>query len=63
MEDEKLFSFFKRLELMLLSLQRSQPGYDEAKPLCRFIYEMFSGFNIVEGHRGYDPIEKMIADI
>ena len=63
MDDEQLFGFFKRFELMLLSLRRSSPGYDESKPLCRFIYEMFSGWNFIEGDRGYDIIEKMIADI
>lgn len=61
--DEEFFGYFKNLELILLELQRSKPGYDESKRLCRFIYEMFSGFNWIEGHRGYDPIEKMIAEI
>lgn len=63
LNDERLFDFFKRLELMLLSLRRAKPGYDESKRLCRFIDEMFSGWNIVVGDRGYDIIEKMIADI
>lgn len=63
MDDERLFGFFKRLELMLLSLRRSPPGYDESKPLCRFVNEIYSGWNFVEGDRGYDIIEKMIADI
>lgn len=63
LDDERVFGFFKRLELMLLTLQRSQPGYDESKSLCRFIDEMFTGFNFFEGDRGYDIIEKMIADI
>lgn len=56
MEDKKLFDFFKRLE-------RSTPGYDESKPLCSFVYEIFSGWNSIEGYRGYDVIDKMIADI
>lgn len=63
MDDEKLFGFFKHFELMLLSLRRSSPGYDESKPLCGFVYEMFSGWNSIEGYRSYDIIEKMIADI
>lgn len=62
-DDENLFDFFKRLELVLLSLRRSSPGYDESKPLCSFVYEMFSGFNLIDGYRGYDVIDKMIADI
>lgn len=63
MNNEKYFDFFKRLELILLSLRRSTPGYDESKPLCGFVYEMFSGWNWAEGYRGYDVIDKMIADI
>lgn len=63
MEDENLFDFFKRLEMMLLSLKRSSPGYDESKPLCGFVYAIFSGWNSIEGYCGYDVIEKMIADI
>src|SRR5690606_5868389 len=53
MDDHKLFDFFKRLDLMLLSLRRSSPGYDESKPLCGFVYEIFSGWNMIEGYRGY----------
>ena len=62
-EDEKLFDFFKRLQLLLLSLRQTGPGYDESKLLCVFIFEMFSGFNRIEGYRGYDVIDKMITDI
>ncbi|MEX0924110.1 MAG: hypothetical protein WDZ84_15190 [Rhodovibrionaceae bacterium] len=61
--DERIFGYFKRLELALLSLRRSNPGYVESDPLCEFIYEIFSGFNLIEGYRDFDVIEKMIADI
>lgn len=63
MDDQKAFDFFKRLELLLMKLQSSGAGYDESKPLCRFIWEMFTGFSWIEGYRGYDPIEKMIEGI
>lgn len=63
MNDEGLFDFFKRLEVMLISLGRSTPGYDESKPLCGFIYQMFSGWSPLEGYLGYDPIDRMISDI
>jgi hypothetical protein len=62
-EDQKIFDFLKRLEGFLIKIQHLQPGYDESKALCGFIWEIFSGFNIVEGYRGYDIIEKMIQDI
>ena len=60
-DDERLFDFFKRLEIMLISLRHSSPGYEELKPLCRFVYEVFSGWNVIEGYRGYDVIDKMIS--
>lgn len=63
MEDEHLFDFFKRLELILLRLRHSSPGYDESKPLCSFIYEIFSGWSPIDGYLGYVVIDKMIADI
>ncbi|WP_425087751.1 hypothetical protein [Stappia sp.] len=63
MDDEHLFDFFKRLELLLLRLRHSTPGYDESKPLCSFIYEIFAGWNPIEGYMGYDLIDKMITDI
>lgn len=62
-DDEYLFDFFKRLELMLLRLRNSSPGYDESKPLCGFIYQFFSGWDPIYGYLGYVVIDKMIADI
>ncbi len=63
MDDQKLFDFFKRLEMMLLALQQSKPGYDDCKGLCRFIWEIFAGWDWIEGDRGFDLIEKMIGDV
>lgn len=63
MEDQEVFDFFKRLELLLLSLQANGPGYDESKPLCRFIWEVYAGWNGIEGDIGYDPIQNMISGL
>lgn len=62
-EDQNVFDFFKRLEAFLLMIQSLKPGYDESESLCNFIWEIFAGFNFIEGYRGYDIIEKMIQDI
>lgn len=58
-----IFAFFKRLELMLLAIKNSKPGYDESKELCRFIWEIYAGRDFATGYRGYDIIEKMISEI
>jgi hypothetical protein len=49
--------------MTLLRLENTEPGYDSSKPLCAFIHQMFTGFSWIDGHRGYDVVEKMIADI
>ena len=62
-DDENVFTFFKGLEGMLFSLKNSDAGYDASKPLCRFVYQMYSGWSPVDGYLGYDAIEKMISEI
>ncbi|EHS49087.1 hypothetical protein PDO_3478 [Rhizobium sp. PDO1-076] len=48
------FISLKRLELSLLSLIDSQPGYDESKPFCSFLYRFLAGFDPIDGHLGRD---------
>jgi hypothetical protein len=62
-EDQEVFDFFKRLELLLMSLQANGAGYEESKPLCRFIWEVYAGWNWIDGDIGYDPIQKMISGL
>lgn len=62
-EDQKVFDFFKRLEVFLIKTKQSDAGYDESKALCGFVYEIFAGWSVIEGYRGYDIIEKMIKEI
>lgn len=59
-ENQEVFDFFKRLELLLMNLRENGAGYDESKPLCRFIWEVYAGWNWIEGDIGHDPIQKMI---
>jgi hypothetical protein len=62
-EDQEVFDFFKRLELLPISLQSNGAGYDECGPLCRFIWEVYAGWNWIEGDIGHDPIQKMISGL
>ena len=59
-EDQNAFDFFKRVEVLLMDLQADGPGYDESKGLCRFVWEVFAGWNWIDGDVGHDPIQKMI---
>ncbi len=62
-DDQHVSEFFKRLELLLMRLQASGPGYDESKPLCRFVWEVYAGWNWLDGDVGHDRIQKMISDL
>lgn len=62
-ENQNAFDFFKRLEILLMNIQTIGAGYDESKPLCRFIWEIYAGWSFVDGSIGYDPIEKMISNL
>lgn len=62
-EDAELFGYFKQLEMLLMRLEQTEPGYDSSKPLCAFIYRMFTGYSFIEGHRGYDVLGKKIEDM
>ena len=48
------FMSLKRLEITLTSLIDSQPGYDESKPLCGFLYRFLAGFDPLKGYLGRD---------
>lgn len=62
-QDQNLFDFFKRLQIFLMRIRVREPGYDESKPLCSFIWEIYAGWDNISGYRSYDIIEKMIEDI
>jgi hypothetical protein len=59
-EDQGAFDFFKRLELLLMRIQSNGPGYEESKRLCTFIWEIYAGWDWLEGDTGYDQVQRMI---
>lgn len=61
--DRRTYEFFVRLSTLIERIERNGPGYDESKLLCSFIWEVFAGWNFVDGNLGYDPIERAINDL
>lgn len=59
-DDRRTYGFFVRLGTMIERIQLSGPGYDESKLLCGLIWEMFAGWNFIDGHLGHDPIQRVI---
>lgn len=61
--DEQVFGFLKNLEAIIFQMEKLQPAYDDTKILCGFLWQMFTGWDWIEGYLGYDPIERMLKEI
>ena len=57
------FEFLKRLSRLIYSLKDVTPGYDEMKPLERFLWDVFAGFDLITGYRKDDIVKRMISEI
>lgn len=54
------YQFFIRLDATMRRIEHNGTGYDESKLLCRFIWEIFAGWNFIDGSLDHDPIERAI---
>lgn len=62
LDDPEAYNSLVRLDAMLRRIERNGTGYDESKLLCSFIWQMFAGWNFIDGNLGYDPIERAIRN-
>ncbi len=61
--DEETFVFFNRLSQIILKIESTQPEYDDVKSFCRFLWELFTGWNLVDGYKDTDFISDMIEKL
>lgn len=59
--DEKVYKRLVSLSHIIRRIESNGPGYDESKRLSQFIWEMFAGWNWVDGQLDHDPIEHAFA--
>jgi len=57
------FEFLKRLSAAIRSMRDTTLGYDETKPIERFLWEVFAGWDLITGYRKEDIIKEMIESI
>jgi hypothetical protein len=60
---DELFEFLKRLSAAIYSMKDVTLGYDETKPLARFLWNVFAGWDLITGYRKEDIIKKIIDAI
>lgn len=61
--DEATYGLIMRLGIVVERIERNGPGYDESKPLCGLIWQVFSGWSSIDGDLGYDPIQRAIEKL
>jgi hypothetical protein len=61
--DQRVFEFLNRLSSVVHSMWHTKLGYDETKPLARFLWEIFAGWDWVKGYQTRDVIDDMINAI
>ncbi|MGP0592693.1 hypothetical protein ACTRXD_09175 [Nitrospira sp. T9] len=61
--DEKVFGFLKRLSHAIFRIKHLEPGYDDVKSLCHFLWEIFTGYSFSEGYRKEDIVQSMIEKV
>lgn len=62
LDNPEAYNSLVRLDAMLRRIERNGAGYDESKLLCSFIWQIFTGWNFIDGNLGYDPIERAIRN-
>ncbi|MFN4287511.1 MAG: hypothetical protein ACK4E3_03325 [Brevundimonas sp.] len=62
LDNPEAYNLLLRLDAMLRRIERNGAGYDESRLLCRFIWQIFTGWSFIDGNLGYDPIERAIRN-
>lgn len=61
-DNPEAYNSLVRFDATLRRIERNGAGYDESKLLCSFIWQIFTGWNFIDGNLGYDPIERAIRN-
>ena len=61
--DENVFSFFKRLSQSVYKLKNSTLDYDDIKSLTSFLWQVFAGWSFIDGYRDKEIMRVMIDKI
>jgi hypothetical protein len=62
-DDEKVLEFLKRLSATIVRMRNTTRDYDSMKGFGNFMWEVFSGWNLVTGYQERDFFEDMIRAI
>lgn len=59
-QESEVFEFLNRLSQAISKVELTQPDYDEVKNFCRFLWQLFTGYNFIDGYSKSSYIDDMI---
>ncbi len=62
-DDEKVIAFLKALSDAMLLQRSASRDYDSINSFLSFFWQLFAGWNFVEGYRARDIVEEMVDSI
>jgi hypothetical protein len=63
LHDKATAAFFRHVSQVLHRMEATEPHYEDVKSFCRFLWEIFAGWDIVTGYRKDDYIDQMLGQI
>lgn len=60
-KDIEVYEFLGRLSRAIVRMESTTQDYDEIKSFCRFLWEIFTGWNWVSGYSKTDLIQEMLG--
>ena len=61
--DENVFSFFKRLSQSVYKMRNMTLEYSDLKSLTSFLWQIFAGWSSIDGYRDEEIVKVMIEKI
>lgn len=60
---DEVFTFLKQLSHVILCTKDVEPEYEDIKSFGGLLWEIFAGWNVIEGYRRDDIVQSMIEQI
>jgi hypothetical protein len=62
-KDIEVYEFLGRLSRAIVRMESTTQDYDDIKSFCRFLWEIFTGWNWVSGYSKTDVIQEMLGRV
>lgn len=61
LNDPEVFDFLNRLSQIIVRMELAEKEYDDVKSLCRFLWAIFTGWDLAKGYSDSDIVKDIIG--